>query len=95
MAAQQKGNPAAHRMSNVNRAARRARSYLRGLKRREENQRQNKLRASANQRRREIGEKTPWELAKEARFHSNDRVAKRDRYRIQLSKQKRQGQGAS
>ena len=62
-----KGNPAAHRMGNATRKARRASSYLRGENRKVERQEAARTAQRRNAALRAQGLPTPWEVAKAER----------------------------
>jgi hypothetical protein len=65
-----KGNPASHRMSNAAYKDRRARSWIRGQRRRAERREQQEARHAANQERRKNGQPTPWQIVKQKRFEA-------------------------
>jgi hypothetical protein len=69
-----KGNPASKRMTNPRRKERRARSWLRGQKRKAERVKAQEERAAANRERRAEGLMTPWEIAKELRLDRRARA---------------------
>ena len=67
-----KGNPASHRMSNVNLQARRERCWSRGQKRKDARQKLQEAAAKRNVQLRSLGQPTAWEVA------CTERRARRD-----------------
>lgn len=69
-----KGNPASHRMSNMNLKARRQRCWNNGQARKERNRKLNQMRAAENRILRENGLRTPHEEKKLMRKIKRDRM---------------------